>query len=183
MRRAIAAFCAVLIWTAVVPRPADACTNLLVTKGASADGSTMITYNADSHELYGELVLIPGGVFQPGARREVIEGDSGKFLGWIPQAPSTYWVVGNINEHQVSTGETTFTGRDELKPDPPIGIDYISRLNRAYDDWMRRARLEGEVLEIDTDRVPLQGETDAFRALVEDLKRRYPRQAELKLGP
>ena len=64
-----------------------------------------------------------------------------------------------------------------------IGIEYITRLNNAYDDWMRRARLEGEVLEIDTDRVPLQGETDAFRGLVEDLKRRYPRQAELKLGP
>jgi len=64
-----------------------------------------------------------------------------------------------------------------------IGIDYISRLNRAYDDWMRRARAEQEVLEIDTDQVPLQGETPAFRALVDDLKRRYPRQAELKLGP
>ena len=62
-----------------------------------------------------------------------------------------------------------------------IGLDYITRLNRAYDDWMRRARLEGEVLEIDTDRVPLQGETDAFRDLVNDLKHRYPRQAELKL--
>jgi len=62
-----------------------------------------------------------------------------------------------------------------------IGIDYISRLNRAYDDWMGRARLQGEVLEIDTDRVPLQGETDAFRELVADLKRRYPRQAELRL--
>ncbi|MFI5370001.1 MAG: deoxynucleoside kinase [Candidatus Eisenbacteria bacterium] len=62
-----------------------------------------------------------------------------------------------------------------------IGIDYIARLNRAYDDWMRRARTEREVLEIDTDRVPLQGETEAFRRLVEDLKRRYPRQAELDL--
>ena len=62
-----------------------------------------------------------------------------------------------------------------------IGIDYISRLNRAYDDWMRRARSESEVLEIDTDRVPLQGETDAFKGLVEDLKRRFPRQAELRL--
>jgi len=62
-----------------------------------------------------------------------------------------------------------------------ITLDYISRLNRAYDDWMRRARLEGEVLEIDTDRVPLQGDTDAFRGLVDDLKRRYPRQAELRL--
>jgi deoxyadenosine/deoxycytidine kinase len=63
-----------------------------------------------------------------------------------------------------------------------ISIDYIARLNRAYDDWMRRARAETEVLEIDTDRVPLQGETPAFRQLVEDLKRRYPRQAELELG-
>jgi deoxyadenosine/deoxycytidine kinase len=63
-----------------------------------------------------------------------------------------------------------------------ISIDYIGRLNRAYDDWMRRARAETEVLEIDTDQVPLQGETLAFRQLVEDLKRRYPRQAELELG-
>ena len=63
-----------------------------------------------------------------------------------------------------------------------IGIDYIARLNRAYDDWMRRARAEREVLEIDTDRVPLQGETPAFRDLVENLKRRYPRQAEIPFG-
>lgn len=65
-----------------------------------------------------------------------------------------------------------------------IGIDYIRRLNDAYEDWMRRAALETEVLVIDTDRVPLQGETPAFRDLVEQLKRRYPPQAELRLeGP
>lgn len=65
-----------------------------------------------------------------------------------------------------------------------ITVDYIARLNHAYDDWMRRARVEVDVLEIDTDRVPLQGETEAFRRLVNDLKRRYPRQVELKLdGP
>ncbi|HVP15087.1 MAG TPA: deoxynucleoside kinase [Terriglobales bacterium] len=63
-----------------------------------------------------------------------------------------------------------------------ITIDYIARLNRAYDDWMRRARAEGEVLEIDTDRVPLQGETPDFVQLVKDLKERYPRQAVLDLG-
>ena len=63
-----------------------------------------------------------------------------------------------------------------------IGSDYITRLNNAYDDWMKRARSEFEVLEIDTDRVPLQGETPAFRELVEDLKRRYPRQTEMDLG-
>ncbi len=63
-----------------------------------------------------------------------------------------------------------------------IGIDYIRRLNDAYDGWMERARAEqSEVLEIDTDAVPLQGETPAFRELVENLKRRYPRQAELRL--
>jgi deoxyadenosine/deoxycytidine kinase len=63
-----------------------------------------------------------------------------------------------------------------------IGIDYIARLNGAYDDWMRRARAETEVLEIDTDNVPLQGETEAFAKLVSDLKARYPRQAVLDLG-
>src|SRR4029450_12038624 len=62
-----------------------------------------------------------------------------------------------------------------------IGIDYITRLNRAYDRWMERARPELEVLEIDTDQVALQGETEAFRRLVEDLKRRYPRQVEMPL--
>jgi deoxyadenosine/deoxycytidine kinase len=62
-----------------------------------------------------------------------------------------------------------------------IGVDYITRLNRAYDGWMTRARSELEVLEIDTDQVPLQGETEAFRLLVENLKRRYPRQSELAL--
>src|SRR6266545_1218396 len=62
-----------------------------------------------------------------------------------------------------------------------IGIDYIARLNRAYEEWMERARHEMEVLEIDTERVPLQGDTPAFSQLVLDLKRRYPRQAELEL--
>ena len=63
-----------------------------------------------------------------------------------------------------------------------ISRDYIARLNDAYDDWMRRARAETEVLEIDTDHVPLQGETEAFAKLVSDLKARYPRQAVLDLG-
>jgi deoxyadenosine/deoxycytidine kinase len=63
-----------------------------------------------------------------------------------------------------------------------ITIDYIERLNDAYDGWMQRARGTYEVMEIDTDTVPLQGETSAFRKLVEDLKRRYPRQGEMDLG-
>jgi deoxyadenosine/deoxycytidine kinase len=63
-----------------------------------------------------------------------------------------------------------------------ITLDYITRLNRAYDEWMARARSTHEVLEIDTDAVPLQGETPEFSRLVNELKVRYPRQAELKLG-
>ena len=62
-----------------------------------------------------------------------------------------------------------------------IGIDYIRRLNHAYDDWMQRARSEYEVMEIDTDRIPLLGDAPAFNQLVRDLKARYPRQAELHL--
>ncbi len=69
-------------------------------------------------------------------------------------------------------------GRDSEKA---IGVGYIERLNAAYDDWMRRAAGHCEVLEIDTDRVPMLGETPAFQGLVERLKRRYPRQAELRL--
>jgi len=75
-------------------------------------------------------------------------------------------------------GRISKRGRDSEKG---VGIDYIQRLNDAYDAWMVRARSYTEVLEIDTDTVPLQGDTPAFRQLVEDLKRRYPRQAELRL--
>jgi dipeptidase len=95
-------------------RPAVACTNFLITKGASADGSVMITYAADAHNFYGELSFSPPGVHLPGAMRDIIEWDSGKYLGQIRQAPVTYSVVGNMNEHQVAVGETTFGGREEL---------------------------------------------------------------------
>ncbi len=97
-----------------VPGTAAACTNFLITKGASADGSVMITYAADAHDFYGELSYSPPGVHQPGAMRDVYEWDTGKYLGQIAQAPVTYSVVGNMNEHQVAIGETTFGGREEL---------------------------------------------------------------------
>ena len=114
-----------LIASVVAPRVAASCTNILVTRGASADGSTLISYSADSHEFYGELDLIPPGVFGPGATREIIEWDTGRFLGRIPQAPRTWRVVGNLNQRQVAIGETTFGGRDSLKG--PAGIlDYGS---------------------------------------------------------
>jgi len=147
-RHVVAVACVLLTRLAAVPPPADACTNLIVTKGASADGSTFISYIADSHELYGELYLQPGGAFPPGAMREVIEWDTGKFLGRIPQAPGTYWRVGNINEHQVSVGETTFGGREELaKPEKKAVVDYGSLMYIA----LERARTAREALTVMTE--------------------------------
>src|SRR6056297_3745389 len=92
-----------------------ACTNFLVTKGASTDGSTMITYAADSHVLYGELYHWPEADYPEGAKLKIYEWDTGKYLGKIPQPRHTYNVVGNINEHQVALGETTYGGRSELR--------------------------------------------------------------------
>lgn len=102
-----------------------ACTNFLVTKGASADGSTMITYAADSHTLYGELYLRPSADYSHDDSVDIYEWDTGHFLGRIKQASHTYQVVGNMNEHQLSIGETTYGGRSELQDSLGI-IDYGS---------------------------------------------------------
>ncbi|MCF8335947.1 MAG: C69 family dipeptidase [Bacteroidales bacterium] len=105
----------------------NACTNFLVTKSASTDGSTMITYAADSHVLYGELYYRPAADYPEGAMLDVYEWDTGKYLGQIPQVRHTYSVVGNMNEHQVSIGETTYGGREELhEKDTNAIIDYGS---------------------------------------------------------
>lgn len=101
----------------------NACTNFLVTKGASKDGSVMITYSADSHVLYGELYFWPAKNWPTGTMVDIYEWDTGKYLGKIPQKPHTYSVVGNMNEHQVSIGETTFGGRPELADSTGI-VDY-----------------------------------------------------------
>jgi len=119
----------------LLPSAASPCTNFLVTRAASADGSTLITYAADSHELYGELYYTPPGLHQAGEMVDVIEWDTGRFIGRIPQVPQTFSVVGNMNEHQVSIGETTFTGREELI-NPKGGIDYGSLMYLA----LQRAR-------------------------------------------
>jgi dipeptidase len=147
-RHVVAVACLLLTCLAAVPQPASACTNLIVTKGASADGSTFISYIADSHELYGELYLQPGGTFPAGATREIVEWDTGKLLGRIPQAPVTYWRVGNINEHQVSVGETTFGGREELaKPEKKAVVDYGSLMYIA----LERARTAREAIKVMTE--------------------------------
>ncbi len=102
-----------------------ACTNYLITKGASVDGSTMISYAADSHVLYGELYHWPAAVYPEGSMMDVYEWDTGKYLGKIKQAAKTYNVVGNMNENQVAIGETTYGGRDELVDTTAI-VDYGS---------------------------------------------------------
>ncbi len=102
-----------------------ACTNFLISKGATTDGSTMITYAADSHILYGELYFTPTADHLPGEMLDIYEWDTGTFLGEIRQIPHTYSVVGNMNEHQVSIGETTWGGRKELRDSSAI-MDYGS---------------------------------------------------------
>lgn len=102
-----------------------ACTNFLITKGASKDGSVMITYSADSHVLYGELYYWPARKWPAGSMLEVYEWDTGKYMGKIPQAAQTYSVVGNMNQYQLSIGETTYGGRSELIDTTGI-IDYGS---------------------------------------------------------
>jgi dipeptidase len=103
-----------------------ACTNFLITKGASKDGSVMISYSADSHVLYGELYHWPAAKWPAGTMLNVYEWDTGKFLGQIPQAAETYNVTGNMNEHQVAIGETTYGGREELGSQKGAIMDYGS---------------------------------------------------------
>ena len=101
------------------------CTNFLITRGASRDGSTMISYSADSHVLFGELYYWPAKDYPAGTMLDVKEWDTGKWLGKIPQVRHTYSVVGNINEHQLAIGETTYGGRSELSDSTAI-MDYGS---------------------------------------------------------
>ena len=121
---AILGACALTL-AALTPEHAAACSDLIVGKKASADGSVMVSYSADSHTLYGDLVHYPAKSWGKGLMLEVREWDTGKPLGFIPQAPITYNVVGNMNEHQVAITESTWGGRKELS-DPKGIMDYGS---------------------------------------------------------
>jgi len=128
------------------------CTNFLITKGASADGSTMISYSADSHLLYGELYFWSAADYAQGTMRDIYEWDTGKFLGQIKQVSHTFSVVGNMNEHQVSIGETTYGGRGELYDSTGI-VDYGSLIYIA----LQRAKTAREAIKIMTDLVAEYG--------------------------
>ena len=109
-----------------------ACTNFIVGKGASADGSVMVTYNADSYGMYGNMFRHVGGTHAKGELRKIDDWDTNKPHGFIPQAERTYNVVGQINENQVTITETTFGGREELA-DPKGIMDYGSLIYVALE--------------------------------------------------
>ena len=127
----------------------DACTNFLITKGATKDGSTMITYAADSHVLYGELYYWPAADYPDGAMLDVVEWDTGKYMGKIPQVKHTYQVTGNMNENQVAIGETTYGGRKELATQKDALVDYGSLIYIA----LQRSKTAREAITVMTDLV------------------------------
>ena len=124
---------------------AAACTNFIVTKGASTDGSIMVSYAADSHQLYGCLYKYTPSKHRS-AMMPVYEWDTGKYLGEIPQAETTYATIGNMNEHSLIIAETTYGGREELGN--PNGImDYGSLIYIA----LQRARTAREAIKVISD--------------------------------
>ena len=104
---------------------ASACTNFIVGKKASVDGSVICSYNADSYGVFMKLAHYPAARHQQGDMRKIYDWDTNKYLGEIPEAAETYNVVGNINEWQVTIGETTYGGREEMVDSTGV-IDYGS---------------------------------------------------------
>lgn len=129
-----------------------ACTNLIVGKNVSADGSTIISYSADSYSLFGELYHYSAGLHKKGTMINVYEWDTGKYLGQIEQARQTYNVVGNMNEFQLTIGETTFGGRPELVDTTGV-IDYGSLIYLG----LQRSRTAREAIKVMTDLVQEYG--------------------------
>ncbi len=146
MRRLSAALLALAAALLSANIESDACTNVLVTIGASTDGSNMISYAADSHMLFGELYYTPAGVWNADDLRKIYEWDTGKYLGTIPQVARTYQTVGNMNEHQLIIAETTYGGRPELE-DPKGIMDYGSLIYVA----LERAKTAREAIDIIVD--------------------------------
>ena len=134
----------------MAPSLAEACTNLIAGKKATTDGSVMVTYAADSHNLYGMLTNTPAADHPKGSVRKIVDWDTGKPLGEIPQVAHTYNVVGNINEHQVCIGESTWGGHKELEDTTGQAImDYGSLMQVA----LERSRTAREAIKVMTDLV------------------------------
>ena len=130
---------------------AMACTSLIATPGATAEGSSMVTYAADSHTLYGALYKQDAADHAPGAMRNVVEWDTGKLLGQIPEVVHTYSTIGNMNEHGLTISESTWGGRDELAGSGLI--DYGSLIYIT----LQRAKTAREAIKVMTDLVNTYG--------------------------
>lgn len=143
---------AVLTLLASVATSSWACTNFIVGKKASADGSVLVSYSADSYGFFGYLCHYPRATHAAGTMREIHDWDSGKFLGKIKEAPQTYNVIGNINEFQVTIAETTFGGRPELHDSTGV-MDYGSLIYVA----LQRSRTAREAIKVMTDLVKEYG--------------------------
>lgn len=131
---------------------AEACTNFIVGKGASADGSVMVTYNDDSYGKFGFLDFYPAAKHEAGDVRRIISWEDGQYRGTIPEVAQTYNVVGNINQYQVSICETTFVGREELV-NPNGLLDYGSLMYIA----MQRSKTAREAIDVMTQLVAEYG--------------------------
>lgn len=142
----------ILLTTLFAGQTSNACTNLIVTKGASKNGSVMITYSADSHVLYGELYYRPARDYPAGAMMDIYEWDTNKLLGRIKQVPHTYSVVGNMNEFQLAIGETTYGGIETLVDTTGI-IDYGSLIYIT----LQRAKSAREAIKVISDLVSEYG--------------------------
>ena len=147
MKNKLFAAMALLISFAFISNKTEACTNYLITKGASKDGSVMISYAADSHVLYGELYHWPAQKWPEGTMLKVYDWDSGKYLGEIKQAAETYNVIGNVNEYQVAIGETTYGGRKELAHQDGAIMDYGSLIYIA----LQRSKTAREAIKVITE--------------------------------
>ena len=124
---------------------ANACTNFIVGKKASADGSVICTYNADDYGLFINLCHYPAGTHPKGTMRKIFNWDTNKYQGVIPEAPQTYNVIGNINEFQVSIAETTYGGREEMEDSTGI-LDYGSLIYLA----LQRSKTAREAIQVMT---------------------------------
>lgn len=143
MKKVFSYIAATAIAVAAADMQGEACTNVLITRGASADGSCMISYAADSHQLFGELYFHPAADWKPGTMLKVFDWDSGKYNGEIPQVAHTYKTVGNMNEHQLIIAETTYGGREELWEQDGI-MDYGSLIYIA----LQRAATAREAIDV-----------------------------------
>ena len=143
---------AATVFTCGAYNTSEACTNIIVTKGASKDGSVMVSYAADSHTSYGELYHVQGRIWPKGSMLKIFQWDNGRYIGEIPQVHRTYSTMGNMNEFQLIITETTFGGKESLV-DTTAKMDYGSLIYVT----LQRAKTAREAIKIISDLMDTYG--------------------------